>query len=110
MYRYNYNPKNIGRNIRKIRKANHMTQEQLAVALFLSVDSISNFENGKQTCMPEHMMHMCELFNVSMDYFYFENMHLNNNDKKKKILELLDDCEDSDLERVEQMLMLFLKK
>ena len=68
MFRYYYDANKVGAQIRKIRKENHMTQEELAAELVLSVDSISNYENGKTTCMPEHMMHICEIFNVSIDY------------------------------------------
>lgn len=111
MYKNNYDAKKVGQRIRKIRKVNCLTQEKLAEKLLLSVDSISNFENGKQTCMPEHIVHMCELFSVSMDYFYFDNdVQKNINGNKFIVLEkLLFDTSDEDIERVEQMVRLFLK-
>lgn len=113
MFRYYYDANKIGAQIRKIRKENHMTQEELAAELVLSVDSISNYENGKTTCMPEHMMHICEIFNVSMDYFYFEDSiskELEVPDMLTGIMELLKEAELEDVERVEQMIRLLLKK
>lgn len=48
-----------------------MTQQELAELLFLSEESVSNFETGKTMCMPEHVIQMCQIFDVSADYFYF---------------------------------------
>ena len=41
-----YNAEKFGKRLRMIRKANKMTQEKLAELLFLSVDSISNYEKN----------------------------------------------------------------
>ena len=99
--------------LQELRKNKGLTQEELAAELVLSVDSISNYENGKTTCMPEHMMHICEIFNVSMDYFYFEegiNKELEVPDMLTGIMELLKEAGQEDVERVEQMIRLLLKK
>jgi transcriptional regulator with XRE-family HTH domain len=109
MYKYVYDVKSVGKRVRKIRKEKRMTQEQLADKLFLSVDSISNIENGKQNCMPEHMMRICEIFHVSMDYFYFED-EKKMDDQYGDIINLLNGCDKEELMRVEQMIRLFLKK
>ena len=66
-----YDASVVGERIRDIRKKNGYTQSRLGEQLMLSVDSVSNIENGKTTCMPEHIMRLCQLFNVSADYFYF---------------------------------------
>lgn len=70
-YKAHYNSVEFGKRLRDIRRKNKHTQEALAEKLMLSVDSISNYENGKTTCMPEHITHLCQIFNVSADYFYF---------------------------------------
>lgn len=66
-----YDARKFGKRIKELRKENKMTQAQLAQQLMLSVDSISNIENGKTTCMPEYVMIICQIFNVSTDYLYF---------------------------------------
>ena len=60
-----------GKRIRTIRKKNKVTQEQLAEKLFLTAESVSNFENGKTMCMPENVARICELFGVTADYIYY---------------------------------------
>lgn len=48
-----------------------MTQEQLAEHLILTAESVSNIEKGKTVCMPEHVIRICELFEVTADHLYF---------------------------------------
>ena len=81
--RYLYDAKAVGMRIKELRKG-IMTQEKLAEELFLSVDSVANFENGRSTCMPEH--------------------------GKEAVLDLLEDCNVDDLRRIEQMIKIYLRK
>ena len=46
---YKYDAVETGKRIRAIRKQNKFTQEQLAEELYLTAESVSNFENGKTT-------------------------------------------------------------
>lgn len=111
MYKNNYDASKVGAKIKQIRKASNMKQEELAEKLLVSVDSVSNYENGKTTCMPEHMVHICEIFNVSMDYFYFDDVCYSKGESSfENILKLLENAEKDDVERVEQMIKLFLRK
>jgi transcriptional regulator with XRE-family HTH domain len=106
-----YDAKEFGRRLRKIRKRNKMTQEQLAEILYLSVDSISNFENGKSTCMPEHLTKICQIFNISADYFYFEvDSPLNKGDTSDfdNIIKQLQSCSEFDIGRINQMIQILL--
>lgn len=83
-----YNAVEFGRRIRTIRKQKKMTQQELAELLFLSEESVSNFETGKTMCMPEHVIQMCQIFDVSADYFYFgKNYKLQGNDGIERIFE-----------------------
>lgn len=70
-YEIQYEQKIYGNRIREIRKSVGMKQEELAEKLMLSVDMLSKIENGKSVCMPEHITRICQLFNISADYFYF---------------------------------------
>lgn len=110
----NYNSKEFGARVKAIRKENGLTQEELADKLFVSVDTVSRIENGKIMCMPEHLVHMCEIFSVSSDYFYFGKEYvqsqLSERTSMREIITLLAECSDGDLDRVKQMIALFLKK
>lgn len=111
-YYSNYDAKEFGRRIREIRKKNNMTQEELAQRLMVSVDSISNYENGKTNCMHDYIMHLCEIFNVSADYFFFGKISYEQryDETTDKILELLEESGKSDKERIYQMMRIFLNK
>lgn len=111
MFRNNYDVKEFGARIRKIRKANKMTQEDLANRLMLTAESVSNIESGKTNCMPEHIVHICEIFNISTDYLYFgieSQTQVASN--TEELLAMISGCSAEELERVTQMVKLFLRK
>ncbi len=111
-YQYTYDAKEFGNRLRAIRKKNGYTQEQLADMLLLSVDSVSNMENGKTTCMPEHMMKICQIFNVSADYFYF-SMDKELLQKETRDIEdlmmLLQTCSDVDYSKIYRIIKIMLE-
>lgn len=109
---YHYNSKEFGKRLRKIRKLKGMTQARLAEELCLSEDSISNYENGKTTCMPEHITKICQIFNVSADYFFFnieKELYSQAGDEKMDIINILNNCSEDDLSRINQMIHILLK-
>lgn len=65
MFKNNYDVVEFGKRLKMARKKAGKTQEQLAEESILSVDSISRIENGKVMCMPEHVVHICEILNVT---------------------------------------------
>ncbi len=109
--KYLYDAKAVGKRIKDIRKG-RITQEALAEKLFLSVDSVANFENGRSVCMPEHVARICELFNVSSDFIYYgvSDKTESISDKYRPIFDLLEECEDEDLQRIEQIVRMYLRK
>ena len=102
-----YDANVIGERIRDIRKKNGYTQSKLSEKLMLSVDSVSNIENGKTTCMPEHIMRFCQLFNVSADYIYF-GVECVIEEKDIGLYELLDECCDDEIEKIKKIAMIIL--
>ena len=112
MFKYNYDAGEFGARIKGLRKKSKMTQETLADLLYLSVDSVSRMENGKVMCMPEHVVHICEIFNVFADYLYFGKIVTGNsqNENYNKISKMLANCDKEELNRIEQVLALFLIK
>ncbi len=111
-FQYTYDVKEFGNRLRAVRKKNGYTQEQLADLLLLSIDSISNMENGKTTCMPEHMMKICQIFNVSADYFYF-SMDKELLKKESRdidyLMALLQNCSDADYSKICRIIKIMLE-
>lgn len=115
MYRNNYDGEKIGRRISSIRKARGMKQHELAEKMYLSVESISRMENGKVMCMPEHIINLCKIFEVSADYFYFgrkdnKTEAETKSDIEKDIFLLLKGCSEEELIKVRSMIKIMLDK
>lgn len=109
MNNYRYDAVKAGKRIREVRKKNKYTQEQLAEKLFLTAESVSNFENGKTMCMPENVARICELFDVTADYIYY-GVESRGTDVTgvDNIVNLVKDCNPNELDRIGKMIMLFL--
>jgi transcriptional regulator with XRE-family HTH domain len=110
---YTYEAVEFGKRFREIRKKRKYTQEQLAEKLFLSTDSISNYENGKTTCMPEHVTKICQILNISADYLYFgieKELVLEKSTKIEEILSTIQNCSDFNLDRINSMIQILLQQ
>lgn len=60
--------KEIGNRIKKIRKKNAYTQEELAEKLLIGDRiKISRIENGKQSMTANELIKFCKFFNISID-------------------------------------------
>lgn len=107
---YKYDAVETGKRIRAIRKQNKFTQEQLAEELYLTAESVSNFENGKTMCMPENIAKICELFGVTSDYIYYgiESASKVKNPLMDSIMAKLSVCSADELDRIDKMISLFL--
>lgn len=55
---------NVGKNIKQIRIKNNMTQEELAESLFVTRQTISNYETGKSNPDIDTIIKVSELFKV----------------------------------------------
>ena len=58
----------MGKRIAERRKELKMTQEQVAEAANLSLQSISCIELGKKAIRPENLLHLSQILQVSADY------------------------------------------
>lgn len=58
----------IGLRIAAHRKKMGMTQETLAEKMDVSVQMISNLENGKKGIRPENIIKLCNVLSVSADH------------------------------------------
>lgn len=60
--------KEIGRRIRLRRKQMDYTQERLAELMDVSVQMISNLEQGKKAIRPENLVKLCHFLAIDADY------------------------------------------
>lgn len=112
-YQYIYDATLFGKRLQEIRKKNKITQEQLAEMLSLSVDNVSKMENGRITCMPDHFIKICQIFNVSADYFYFgreKELSIKQDTELDNIIAILKSCSTFDVNRISQMINILLSK
>lgn len=58
---------NLSKQIKKYRERDGYSQEYLAEKLYVSRQSISNWENDKSLPDIHNLLMMCELFNVTLD-------------------------------------------
>lgn len=61
----------MGVRIAKQRKGLHLTQEQLAEKMGLSLQSISCIELGKKAIRPENLAKLCICLDVEADYILY---------------------------------------
>ena len=60
--------KEIGKRINSVRKERRLTQEKLAEKMNVSLQMISNLEQGKKAIRPENLIKLCNVLEVSADY------------------------------------------
>lgn len=90
-----YDSRYMGNQLRKLRKAHKLTQEELAEKLNVSKDTIFNYEKGKTAIPHDRINQLCLEFGVSADYFFFgESWGLNEHSlslkQNKNIDQLID--------------------
>jgi transcriptional regulator with XRE-family HTH domain len=64
---------NIGEKIQQLRKANNLSQEQLAVQLEVSRQAVSKWELNESTPDTDKIILISRIFSVSTDYLLLEN-------------------------------------
>lgn len=60
--------KEMGLRVSQQRKHLHLTQEQVAEKMDVSVQMVSNLELGKKAIRPENLIKICSILDVSADY------------------------------------------
>lgn len=65
---YELNFEEIGKNIKKVRKDNNLTQKQLAVILNTTQSTISAYESGKTVLLTAFAIQISKKYNVSLDW------------------------------------------
>ena len=62
---------NMGIRIAQRRKELHLTQENLAEKMGVSLQTISCIELGKKAIRPENLANLCNCLNVTADYILY---------------------------------------
>lgn len=75
---------NLAENLKKIRKENNLSQEQLAEKLSISRQSVSKWESGQAYPEMDKVLQLCKLFNVSVDDLLNQDVSELNNSKAVK--------------------------
>ena len=60
----------LGRRLRGLRIENDITQDELAFAVKISRDHLSNIENGKYPINIKNLYKLAKYFNVDIKYFF----------------------------------------
>lgn len=99
----------IGIRIKMRRRELRLTQEQLAEAMDVSVQMISNLELGKKAIRPENIVKLCSVLSVSADYVLrgvnsqieltdfmksFERLSFENQSLVKSLVRAISKCND----------------
>ena len=61
----------IGKRVHELRIQNHCTQAEFAERIDISVNFLSEIENGKKGMSQETICKICRTFDVSADYLLF---------------------------------------
>ena len=65
---------NLADNLKKIRKDNNLSQEQLAEKLNVSRQSVSKWESGQSYPEMDKVIQICSLFNLNINELINENI------------------------------------
>ena len=92
----------MGNRIADRRKELSMTQENLAEAVGLSLQSISCIELGKKGVRPENLIKICEILDVSSDYLLLGKRDFQ---EMSGLYALISQLEPADYKLVEQIVI-----
>lgn len=97
----------FGNNLKKLRSAKGLTQEQLAEILDMQIQSITFIENGRTFVSSEVIAKICNFFDVSLEVM-FKLQFMEQTDKaenlKKEIVQMMSDCDDKTLTKYRNIL------
>lgn len=75
----------LSENLKRIRKDNNLSQEQLAEKLGVSRQAVSKWESGQSYPEMDKVLLICKLFNYNIDELMNENVKEVNENKQSKI-------------------------
>jgi transcriptional regulator with XRE-family HTH domain len=107
IYERQFNAKEFGQRLKYLRKKYGKTQQDIADLLLVSVDSVSRYENGKTIIGHDYVVILCNFFNISADFFYFNvDRTINNERWIDEIVILLNGKTEKEIKKVYEILKL----
>jgi len=98
----------LGKTIRKLRKAKQMTQEQLAEAIDCNVDTISNIERGVTSARLENLAAMAKVFEIEIGEL-FDLQPRNLSPEILRLMQLLEDQPDDVVKTVTEQAKVLIR-
>uniref|UniRef100_UPI004027FBA0 helix-turn-helix domain-containing protein n=1 Tax=Eubacterium sp. TaxID=142586 RepID=UPI004027FBA0 len=92
--------KNIGIRIVKRRKELHLTQEQIAERMNVSIQMVSNLERGNKAIKIDNLLKLCDILQTSTDYILI-GKHTNND--IEQLADKISQLNESDYEMIEMI-------
>lgn len=86
----------IGQRIRKIRKANNLSQEQLAEKVGISITHMSHIETGNTKLSLPVFVAIAGALSVQTDELLYDAPTINKSAVKQEISDLIDSCSTTD--------------
>lgn len=99
--------KEMGIRISKRRKEYHLTQEQIAEQMNVSLQMISNLELGKKAIRPENLVKLCRVLDVTADYILTGKKSASD---VQSIASKLSCLPDDDVQMIETLIDFFIYK
>ncbi len=81
---------NFGENLQALRKSKNYSQEELAEKLDVSRQAVSKWESSSGMPETEKLIHICDIFDCSMDELVRGKISADANEEKKKYDSLMD--------------------
>jgi len=97
-------------SIRKAREEKHLTQENIAEQLGVSVTHIKHLESGHRNPSVEMLFNIVHLLNLSLDAVLFPETELSRSAVRGKINRLLDRCDEAELQFILTILEAYPQK
>ncbi|MCH5257543.1 MAG: helix-turn-helix transcriptional regulator [Lachnospiraceae bacterium] len=95
----------IGKRIRNLRLAHKLTQAQFAELIDISVNFLSEIENGKKGMSQDTLYKLCSKFSVSADYILFGSETNSDSISSSDIIEYANNLDSNELEVLSNYLL-----
>ena len=100
----------VGRRIREIREYQHFTREQLSEKANISIQFLSDIENGYKSMTALTIINLAKALNISTDYILLgKSSSDNSNERDEIIFNLLAALPEEKKQSIEELIRLFIK-
>lgn len=79
-----FDPKVMGMKLKKLMKDNELKRVDLADKLGISEDMVYRYEIGSYPLKHDYIVELCNMYDVSLDYFYYKEETVKQEDIKKE--------------------------